>query len=69
MLSEDLYRYLWDGRLTAAGVNPFPNPPIDPALAAICTTTRRRSFHAYLVSVVLFLFGGFFAVVAPFLNS
>lgn len=32
-LSEDLYRYLWDGRLTAAGVNPFPSAPTDPALA------------------------------------
>jgi len=32
-LSEDLYRYLWDGRLGAAGVNPFPRAPDDPTLA------------------------------------
>lgn len=33
-LSEDVYRYLWDGRLVAHGVNPYPRPPADPALAA-----------------------------------
>jgi alpha-1,6-mannosyltransferase len=32
-LSEDLYRYLWDGRLVAHGVNPFQHPPSDPSLA------------------------------------
>lgn len=32
-LSEDVYRYLWDGRLVANGINPFPHPPRDPALA------------------------------------
>lgn len=32
-LSGDVYRYLWDGRLVAHGVNPFPHPPSDPALA------------------------------------
>ncbi|HEY6572527.1 MAG TPA: glycosyltransferase 87 family protein, partial [Candidatus Eisenbacteria bacterium] len=32
-LSEDIYRYLWDGRLVAEGVNPFPHAPADPALA------------------------------------
>jgi hypothetical protein len=26
-LSEDLYRYLWDGRLVAHGVNPYPHAP------------------------------------------
>ncbi|HET9950938.1 MAG TPA: glycosyltransferase 87 family protein [Candidatus Eisenbacteria bacterium] len=31
-LSEDLYRYLWDGRLVADGVNPFTHAPNDPAL-------------------------------------
>jgi alpha-1,6-mannosyltransferase len=31
-LSEDVYRYLWDGNLVAHGVNPFPHAPSDPAL-------------------------------------
>jgi alpha-1,6-mannosyltransferase len=32
-LSTDLYRYLWDGRLGAAGVSPYRDPPNAPALA------------------------------------
>ncbi|HYQ96322.1 MAG TPA: glycosyltransferase 87 family protein [Candidatus Eisenbacteria bacterium] len=32
-LSEDVYRYLWDGRLVAHGVNPYPHAPSEPALA------------------------------------
>jgi hypothetical protein len=34
MLSEDVYRYLWDGRLVARGVNPYGSAPDDSALAA-----------------------------------
>jgi glycosyl transferase family 87 len=40
-LSEDVYRYLWDGRLVAAGVNPYPLPPSDPTLQRF----RDGSFH------------------------
>ena len=32
-LSEDVYRYLWDGRLVAHGVNPYAHAPADSALA------------------------------------
>src|SRR2546426_1272935 len=31
-LSEDVYRYLWAGRLVAHGVNPYPHAPSDPTL-------------------------------------
>jgi hypothetical protein len=34
-LSNDLYRYIWDGRVQAAGVNPYAYVPADPALAAL----------------------------------
>jgi hypothetical protein len=34
-LSSDVYRYVWDGRVQAAGVNPYVYPPADPALAAL----------------------------------
>ena len=34
-LSTDLYRYIWDGRVQAAGVNPYLYVPADPALAAL----------------------------------
>lgn len=33
MLSTDIYRYVWDGRVQAAGINPYRYIPADPALA------------------------------------
>jgi hypothetical protein len=33
-LSTDLYRYLWDGRIAAAGVSPYRYPPSAPELAS-----------------------------------
>src|SRR6266480_2356803 len=32
-LSDDIYRYVWDGRVQAAGINPYRYVPDDPALA------------------------------------
>lgn len=32
-LSSDVYRYVWDGRVQAAGINPYRYVPADPALA------------------------------------
>src|SRR5947209_5845561 len=37
-LSTDLYRYIWDGRVQAAGINPYGYVPADPALAALRDT-------------------------------
>ena len=34
-LSTDIFRYIWDGRVQAAGVNPYLHVPADPALAAL----------------------------------
>ena len=34
-LSSDIYRYVWDGRVTAAGINPYQYIPNDPHLAAL----------------------------------
>jgi hypothetical protein len=34
-LSHDLYRYLWDGRVAASGVNPYAHPPAAPELAPL----------------------------------
>jgi alpha-1,6-mannosyltransferase len=33
MLSSDIYRYIWDGRVQAAGINPYRYVPADQALA------------------------------------
>lgn len=35
MLSDDLYRYLWDGRVLLSGINPYRLAPDDPALAPL----------------------------------
>lgn len=35
LLSTDLYRYVWDGRVQAAGVNPYRYVPADPALTGL----------------------------------
>lgn len=32
-ISTDLYRYIWDGRVQHAGINPYRYLPVDPALA------------------------------------
>lgn len=41
--------------------------PADPALAALCTRTRRQSLWVYLFSLALFVIGALFAFVAPLL--
>jgi hypothetical protein len=33
-LSTDLYRYIWDGRVQGAGINPYLHVPADPALVS-----------------------------------
>ena len=43
--------------------------PSDPALAAVCTRTRKISLRIYFLSLVIFLTGGFFAFAAPLLNT
>jgi alpha-1,6-mannosyltransferase len=36
--SDDLYRYVWDGRVSATGIDPYRYPPGDPALAPLRDT-------------------------------
>jgi hypothetical protein len=38
LLSSDIYRYIWDGRVQAAGINPYRYFPADPALASLRDT-------------------------------
>jgi hypothetical protein len=35
ILSSDIYRYIWDGRVQLAGINPYLFVPADPALAEL----------------------------------
>jgi len=33
VLSDDIYRYVWDGRVAEAGINPFAHAPVEAALS------------------------------------
>ena len=35
--SDDIYRYLWDGKVAASGINPFTYLPTDPRLAPLAS--------------------------------
>jgi hypothetical protein len=37
-MSSDVYRYVWDGRVQRAGINPYAYVPADPALAFLRAT-------------------------------
>src|SRR2546425_1669510 len=48
-LSDDIYRYVWDGRVQAAGINPYRYIPADAALEQlrdqeICPRINRRDY-------------------------
>lgn len=41
-LSDDLYRYLWEGKVVALGGNPYLHPPADPVWAALADDPLRQ---------------------------
>ena len=45
-LSSDIYRYVWDGRVQAAGINPYRYVPADPALLGYVTLPFIRTSTA-----------------------
>jgi hypothetical protein len=47
-LSDDIYRYVWDGRLQAHGVNPYQAVPSDPSNAWLHTDVTRKLNHPAL---------------------
>ncbi len=44
-LSDDLYRYVWDGRVAAAGISPYAAAPEDPRLAFLRDRGWERMGH------------------------
>lgn len=50
-LSDDVQRYLWEGRVVRNGANPYLHPPADPALAHLGTEQARRVGHPEIASV------------------
>lgn len=51
LLSDDVYRYLWDGRVADAGINPFRHAPADTALAALRDAAWPKINHPELVTI------------------
>ena len=49
VLSSDLYRYVWDGRVQRAGINPYRYPPEAEAIAAL----RDTAFYPQIIRPVL----------------
>jgi alpha-1,6-mannosyltransferase len=43
-LSDDIYRYVWDGRVQSAGINPYRYIPSDPSLAHL----RDEKIYPYM---------------------
>lgn len=43
--------------------------PTDPALRQACLKTRKTSWHLYVFSLVVYLVGGWFAFVQPWLTE
>ena len=63
-LSDDLYRYVWDGRVVAAGINPYRYVPTDSHLASlrderiypnINRSTYARTIYPPVAEYVFFL--------------
>jgi hypothetical protein len=44
-LSDDIHRYLWDARVSAAGISPWAHAPEDPALDSVDPALRARVAH------------------------
>ncbi|MDA0337742.1 MAG: hypothetical protein O2782_21460 [bacterium] len=50
-LSDDIYRYVWDARVQAAGLNPYAQAPEDEALIGLRTEDWSKINHRELVTV------------------
>ena len=50
-LSDDVHRYLWDGRVTASGANPYRLAPNDPDLAGLRDDLWQRTAHRDVATV------------------
>ncbi len=51
VLSDDLYRYLWDGRVTLSGANPYRHAPDAAALVPLHDALWRRINHPEIPTI------------------
>ncbi len=68
-LSDDVYRYLWDGRVAVSGSNPYLLTPDDPGLAGLRDELWQRTAHRDVATVypplALGMFGAASALPRP----
>ena len=64
--SDDVYRYVWEGRVWVAGFNPFAMAPSDPALVGLRDAVWARVNHPEVSSIYPPLAQAAFVVLAPF---
>ncbi len=50
-LSDDYFRYIWDGLVQLTGINPYRYAPIDPALAGLDEALRARINHPQVPTI------------------
>jgi hypothetical protein len=62
-LSDDVYRYIWDGRLTNAGVNPFAHAVASPVLDYLDSPLRALVNHNWMATPYLPVAQALFALV------
>jgi hypothetical protein len=62
-LSEDVYRYVWDGHLLGQGVNPYAQPADSPLLDAYDTPLRERVIYPWMATPYLPAAQGYFLLV------
>ncbi len=62
-LSDDVYRYTWDGHLLNRGISPYALPVNDPSLDAYDIPLRTMVNHSWMASPYLPVAQLFFAVV------
>ncbi len=71
-LSDDVYRYLWDGRVAASGANPYLLTPNDESLAGLRDDLWRKTAHRDIATVypplALAMFAGASALRRPLLG-
>lgn len=50
-LSNDVFRYLWDGRVSSHGINPYAHAPNDPELATLREPWHERINHPEIATI------------------
>jgi alpha-1,6-mannosyltransferase len=62
-LSEDVYRYVWDGHLLNQGVNPYSEPANSPVLDVYDVPLRERVIYSWMATPYLPAAQAYFALV------